>query len=225
MVEPITAGDPDDNPLRWTSKSLAKLTAELQAMGHTVSAKVVSGLLHGLGYRLQSNRKSREGSSHPDRDAQFIYLNDQVCEDQTQGQPVISVDTKKKELVGDFKNPGREWRPQGEPERVKVHDFIVPAQGKAHYPPGTSKWNKIEHRLFSHIAMNWRGKPLVSLATIVSLIGGTTTEAGLRVRSEIDKRTYPKGVTVKDEQLARVPLWRHDFHGDWNYTIRPTAAT
>ena len=278
LIEPITAGTPDDYPLRWTSKSLAKLTAELQAMGHTVSAKVVSGLLHELGYTLQANRKSREGSSHPDRDAQFNYLHDRVCDHHQQGQPVISVDTKKKELVGDFKNPGREWRPQGEPERVKVHDFIVPAQGKAipygvydlsrdegwvsvgvdhdtasfavnairswwkhmgrsvyggathllitadaggsngaktrlwkwelqrfadrtgltitvcHYPPGTSKWNKIEHRLFSHIAMNWRGKPLVSLATIVSLIGATTTAAGLRVRSDIYKRTYPKGV-------------------------------
>lgn len=308
LIEPITAGTPDDYPLRWTSKRLAKLTAELQAMGHTVSAKVVSGLLHELGYTLQANRKSREGSSHPDRDAQFNYLHDRVCDHQAQGQPVISVDTKKKELVGDFKNPGREWRPQGEPERVKVHDFIVPAQGKAipygvydlsrdegwvsvgvdhdtasfavnsirswwkhmgrsvyggathllitadaggsngaktrlwkwelqrfadrtgltitvcHYPPGTSKWNKIEHRLFSHIAMNWRGKPLVSLATIVSLIGATTTAAGLRVRSEIDKRAYPKGVTVKDEQLSRVQLCRHGFHGDWNYTIRPTAA-
>ncbi len=307
LIEPTTAGTPDGYPLRWTSKSLAKLTAELQAMGHTVSAKVVSGLLHELGYTLQANRKSREGSSHPDRDAQFTYLNDQVCDHQAQGQPVISVDTKKKELVGDFKNPGREWRPQGEPERVKVHDFIVPAQGKAipygvydlsrdegwvsvgidhdtssfavnairswwkrmgrsvyggasqllitadaggsngaktrlwkwelqrfadrtgltitvcHYPPGTSKWNKIEHRLFSHIAMNWRGKPLVRLATIVSLIGATTTEAGLRVRSEIDKRSYPKGITVKDEQLSRVRLCRHAFHGDWNYTIRPTA--
>lgn len=307
LVEPVTAGDPDDSPLRWTSKSLAKLTAELQAMGHTVSARVVSALLHDLGYTLQANRKTQEGSAHPDRDAQFTYLNDQVCDHQAQGYPVISVDTKKKELVGDFKKPGREWRPKGEPERVKVHDFIVPAQGKAipygvydlsrdegwvsvgvdhdtasfavdairswwkrmgraayggathllitadaggsngaktrlwkwelqrfadrtgltitvcHYPPGTSKWNKIEHRLFSHIAMNWRGKPLVSLATIVSLIGATTTEAGLRVRSEIDKRSYPKGLTVKDETMSRVNLTRHDFHGDWNYTIRPVT--
>ena len=127
----LGAGDPDDSPLRWTSKSLAKLTVELQAMGHTVSARVVSALLHDLGYTLQANRKTQEGSAHPDRDAQFTYLNDQVCDHQAQGYPVISVDTKKKELVGDFKKPGREWRPKGEPERVKVHDFIVPAQGKA----------------------------------------------------------------------------------------------
>jgi len=308
LVEPTTAGDPDDSPLRWTSKSVRKLTAELQALGHTVSHRIVSVLLRELGYTLQANRKTREGSQHPDRDAQFIYLNEQARQQQAQGQPVISVDTKKKELVGDFKNPGQEWRPKGDPERVKVHDFIVPDQGKAipygvydlrrdegwvsvgvdhdtssfavnairswwkhmgqpvygdashllitadgggsnssrtrlwkwelqqfaddtgltitvcHYPPGTSKWNKIEHRLFSHIAMNWRSKPLVSLATIVSLIGATTTNAGLRVRTEIDKRRYPTGVKVKEEEMSQVNLSRHDFHGDWNYTIRPTNA-
>jgi transposase len=305
LLEPTTAGLPDA-PLRWTSKSTRKLAAELQAMGHTVSHRLVAELLHDLGYTLQANRKTREGSQHPDRDAQFQYLNDQVRRCQLRGDPVISVDTKKKELVGDFKNPGREWRPKGSPERVRVHDFIIPQQGKAipygvydltrdegwvsvgidhdtasfavnairswwqkmgravyggashlliiadsggsngsrtrlwkselqkfanrtgrsitvcHYPPGTSKWNKIEHRLFSHIAMNWRGKALTSLATIVSLIGSTTTETGLRVRSEIDKRPYPKGVAVSDEQMAHVILKRHAFHGDWNYTIHPT---
>jgi len=303
LLESTTAGLPDA-ALRWTSKSVRKLAAELQAMGHTVSHRLVAALLH---YTLQANRKTREGSQHPDRDAQFQYLNDQVRRSQQRGAPVISVDTKKKELVGDFKNPGREWCPKGEPERVRVHDFLVPARGKGipygvydlsrdegwvsvgidhdtasfavnairswwktmgrpvyggtshllitadaggsngprvrlwkselqqfanrtgltitvcHYPPGTSKWNKIEHRLFSHIAMNWRGKPLVSLAAIVSLIGSTTTDTSLRVRSEIDKRPYPKGVTVTDEQMARVNISPHEFHGDWNYTIRPTA--
>jgi len=307
LLEPTTAGLPDA-PLRWTSKSTRKLAAELQAMGHTVSHRLVAALLHDLGYTLQANRKTREGSAHPDRDAQFQYLNDQVRRCQKRGAPVISVDTKKKELVGDFKNPGREWRPKGSPERVRVHDFIIPEQGKAipygvydltrdegwvsvgidhdtasfavnairswwqkmgrsvyggvshlliiadaggsngpktrlwkrelqkfanrtgrsitvcHYPPGTSKWNKIEHRLFSHIAMNWRGKALTSLAMIVSLIGSTTTDTGLRVRSEIDKRPYPKGVAVSDEQMAQVNLKRHAFHGDWNYTIHPTRA-
>ena len=304
LVEPISAGAPDA-PLRWTSKSVRKLTAELQAMGHDVSRRIVTGLLHESGYTLQANRKTREGSQHPDRDAQFGYLSDQVCLHQLQGHPVISVDTKKKELVGNFKNPGKEWRPKGDPEQVGVHDFIVPGQGKAipygvydlsrdegwvsvgidhdtasfsvnairrwwqkmgwpvyhgvprllitadaggsngprtrlwkwelqqfanrtgltitvcHYPPGTSKWNKIEHRLFSHIAMNWRGKPLVSLAAIVNLIGATTSQTGLRVRAEIDKRSYPQGVAVSKDQMAQVNLTPHQFHGDWNYTIRP----
>ena len=319
LLEPITAGEPDDSPLRWTSKSIRKLTAELQAMGHSVSHRIVNELLHQFGYTLQANRKAKEGSQHPDRDAQFLYLNDQVRHHQEQGHPVVSVDTKKKELVGDFKNAGRKkelvgdfknagraWRPKGDPERVKVHDFVIPSKGKAvpygvydlsrdegwvsvgidhdtasfavnairswwkhmgrpayggashllitadaggsngpktrlwkwelqrfadrtgltitvcHYPPGTSKWNRIEHRLFSYIGMNWRGKPLVSLATVVNLIGATTTEAGLRVRSEIDKRSYPKGVAVTDEKMDRVNLSPHEFHGDWNYTIRPT---
>jgi len=308
LVEPITAGDPDDSPLRWAAKSVRKLAAELQAMGHRASHTLVAELLHGLGYTLQANRKSREGTQHPDRDAQFQYLNEQVQAWQKRGEPVISVDTKKKELVGDFKNPGREWRPEGTPERVRVHDFIVPEQGKAipygvydltrdegwvsvgidhdtasfamnairswwqkmgrpvyggvnrllvtadaggsngaktrlwkwelqqfanrtgltitvcHYPPGTSKWNRIEHRLFSHIAMNWRGKALTSLATIVSLIGATTTTKGLRVRSQIDKRSYPKGVTVTADQMDQIRRQRHDFHGDWNYTIHPAKA-
>ena len=307
LLEATTAGMPDA-PLRWTSKSLRKLAAELQAMGHRASHSLVGDLLHELGYTLQAQRKSREGTQHPDRDAQFHYLNEQVQQAQQCGQPAISVDTKKKELVGDFKNPGREWHPKGTPERVRVHDFIIPEQGKAipygvydltrdegwvsvginhdtssfatnairswwqkmgrsayadashllitadgggsngaktrlwkwelqqfakrtglsitvcHYPPGTSKWNKIEHRLFSYIAMNWRGKALTSLAAIVSLIGSTTTTAGLRVRSEIDKRSYPKGVSVSAEKMDQIHLERHDFHGDWNYTIHPTKA-
>ena len=258
-----------------------------------------------MGYRLQANRKTREGTQHEDRDAQFHYLANQVRAAQRRGQPAISVDTKKKELVGDFKNPGRAWRPTGEPEPVRVHDFVVPEQGKAipygvydlhrnegwvsigidhdtarfavrtiarwwavmgrsayprarsllitadaggsnglrvrlwkwelqqfadrtglaitvcHYPPGTSKWNKIEHRLFSYIAMNWRGRPLVSLAAIVSLIGSTRTTTGLRVRSEVDRGAYPRGVTITDAQVATLLLRPHPFHGDWNYTIRP----
>lgn len=304
LVEPTAAGAPD-SPLRWTSKSLRKLAAELQAMGHSVSHRLVGELLHAAGYSLQANRKTREGSSHPDREAQFRYLNDRVRRCQKQRQPVISVDTKKKELVGDFQNPGREWRPKGSPDPVRVHDFLIPEQGKAipygvydlqrnegwvsvginhdtgsfavnairrwwkrmgrpvyrgarsllitadaggsngsrlrlwkwelqkfanrtglsitvcHFPPGTSKWNKIEHRLFSYISMNWRGKPLTSLAAIVSLIASTTTQSGLRVRSEIDRGHYPQGVGVTDEQMAQINLKRHSFHGDWNYTIRP----
>ena len=308
LLEPVTAGAPDDRPLRWTSKSVRTLMGELQAMGHAVSHRIVNELLHELGYTLQANRKTKEGTQHPDRDAQFNYLNEQVRRAQKKGHPVISVDTKKKELVGDFKNSGKEWRPKRDPERVKVHDFVIPTQGKAipygvydlsrnegwvsvgithdtahfavnairswwkhmgrsayggtshllitadaggsngpklrrwkwelqrfadrtgltltvcHYPPGTSKWNRIEHRLFSYIAMNWRGQPLVSLAAVVHLIGTTTTATGLRVRSEIDKRSYPKGVVVTDEQMEHVKLSPHTFHGDWNYTIRPTKA-
>ena len=305
LVEPTASGDPD-SPLRWTSKSVRKLADELTTMGHEVSHKLVADLLHELRYSLQANRKTREGSHHPDRDAQFGYINDMVARFQDKGQPVISVDTKKKELIGDFKNPGREWRPKGSPERVRVHDFLIPEQGKAipygvydltrnqgwvsvgvthdtasfavnairswwkhmgrpsyrdanallitadaggshgprvrlwkwelqrfanrtglsimvcHFPPGTSKWNKIEHRLFSYIAMNWRGKPLTSLATVVSLIGSTTTKRGLRVRSEIDKTAYAKGVKISDRQMANIKLEPHTFHGDWNYTIRST---
>ena len=308
LLEPVTAGAPDDRPLRWTSKSVRTLMGELQAMGHAVSHRLVNELLHELGYTLQANRKTKEGTQHPDRDAQFNYLDKQVRRAQKKGHPVISVDTKKKELVGDFKNSGREWRPKRDPERVKVHDFVIPTQGKAipygvydlsrnegwvsvgiahdtahfavnairswwkhmgrsayggssqllitadaggsngprlrlwkwelqrfadrtgltitvcHYPPGTSKWNRIEHRLFSYIAMNWRGKPLVSLAAVVNLIGTTTTATGLRVRSEIDKRSYLKGVVVTDEQMEHVKLSPHTFHGDWNYTIRPKTA-
>ena len=304
LIEPTAAGDPN-SPLRWTALSVRKLATELQALGHSVSHQVVAELLAAQDYTLQANRKTREGMSHPDRDAQFHYLNAQVCACQDHGQPAISVDTKKKELVGDFKNGGQEWRPKGKPEPVRVHDFVIPEQGKAipygvydlhrnegwvsigidhdtarfavntirrwwkvmgrpvyrqvttllitadaggsnsaqsrlwkwelqqfanrtglaitvcHFPPGTSKWNKIEHRLFSYIAMNWRGKPLVSLATIISLIGATSTEAGLRVRTEVDPGLYPTGVTVTDEQMAALNLERHPFHGEWNYTIRP----
>ncbi|MEK7756386.1 MAG: ISAzo13 family transposase, partial [Planctomycetota bacterium] len=304
LVEPTTSGDPD-SPLRWTSKSVRHVAAELQAMGHDVSHRLVANLLHERGYSLQANRKTREGPQHPDRDAQFRYISDQVRRFQKKHQPAVSVDTKKKELVGDFKNPGREWRPQDRPEAVRVHDFLIPGRGKAipygvydlsrnegwvsvgidhdtasfavqaisrwwkvmgrpahpdatallitadaggsngprvrlwkwelqrfanrtglsmtvcHFPPGTSKWNKIEHRLFSHIAMNWRGKPLVSLVAIVSLIGSTKTDAGLRVRSEIDRGTYPQGVVVTDQQMARIKLVPHSFHGDWNYTVHP----
>ena len=304
LVEPTASGDPD-SPLRWTSKSVRRLATELQAMGHAVSYAVVADLLHAAGYSLQANRKTREGPPHPDRDAQFQYLTAQVRRVQRQHRPAISVDTKKKELVGDFKNAGREWRPKDRPAMVRVHDFLIPAKGKAvpygvydlarnegwvsvgidhdtasfavhairrwwrlmgrsaypdtpallitadaggsngprvrlwkwelqqfanrtglaitvcHFPPGTSKWNTIEHRLFSHIAMNWRGKPLVDLATIVSLIGDTTTAAGLRVRSEIDRGHYPQGVVITDRQMSALQLEPHAFHGDWNYTIRP----
>jgi hypothetical protein len=307
LVEPTTSGAPDA-PLRWTSKSVRKLAAELQAKGHAASHQLVANLLGDLNYSLQANRKTREGPPHPDRDAQFQNISETVRRFQEEGQPTISVDTKKKELVGDFKNAGREWRPQGEPEVVRVHDFVIPAQGKAipygiydlarnegwvsvgidhdtasfavnaiqrwwdlmgkevypeatsllitadgggsngsrvrlwkwelqqlanrtglsitvrHLPPGTSKWNKIEHRLFSHIAMNWRGKPLVSLAAIVSLIGSTKTEKGLRVRSEIDPGEYSTGVVITDAQMASVRLERDAFHGEWNYTIRPNTA-
>ncbi len=307
LVEPAVSGDPESPP-RWTSRSTRKLAAELQAMGHTVSYRRVAGLLREAGYTLQSNRKSKAGQSHPDRDGQFRYIQKTSTAFQKRSQPVISVDCKKKELVGNFKNPGREWRPKGSPEIVKVHDFIVPEDGKAipygvydltrnagwvnvgvdhetasfavrtirrwwrtmgrksypkaksllvtadsggsngarvrlwkkelqkladrtglavtvlHYPPGTSKWNKIEHRLFSYISANWRGRPLTSLATIVSLIAATTTSAGLRVRAEIDKGKYPKGVKVSDEEMARLRIERHAFHGDWNYTLRPRRS-
>lgn len=304
LVEPTASGDPD-SPLRWTSKSVSRLAAELGAMGHSVSHRLVADLLNASGYSLQANRKTRKGPSHPDRDAQFGYINEQVRRHQKKHQPAISVDTKKKELVGDFKNAGREWRPKGDPTPVRVHDFLIPEQGKAipygvydlkrnkgwvsvgidhdtasfavnairrwwnvmgrptyrgadsvlitadaggsndprirlwkwelqrfanrtglsitvcHFPPGTSKWNKIEHRLFSYIAVNWRGKPLFSLAAIVSLIVSTTTESGLRVRSEIDQGRYPKGIVITNEQMATLNLKTHSFHGDWNYTICP----
>ncbi len=310
LVEPTAPGDPE-SPLRWTSKSVRTLSVALEALGHEVSHTVVAELLHQLGYSLQGNAKTREGTQHRDRDAQFRYIAQAVSRCQKRKQPTISVDTKKKELVGDFKNGGRAWRPTGAPDRVRVHDFVMPATGTTggkaipygvydlqrnegwvslgidhdtasfavhairrwwqhmgrpaypkarsllitadaggsngtrlrlwkwalqrfanrtglpitvcHFPPGTSKWNRIEHRLFSHIAMNWRGQPLVNLATIVSLIGSTHSTSGLRVRSEIDRGRYPGGVTVTDAQMAKVRLDRHRFHGDWNYTIRPTT--
>jgi transposase len=303
LVEPTASGHPQ-RPLRWTHKSLRNISAELQALGHSLSPRRVADVLREAGYTLQSNRKAQEGRSHPDRDGQFRYINRCVLGFQRRRQPVISVDCKKKELVGNFKNPGREWRPKGEAERVKVHDFLVPENGKAipygvydltrnagwvgvgidhetatfavrtiqrwwqtmgkpvypkaksllitadgggsngsrvrlwkkeiqeladqtgltitvcHFPPGTSKWNKIEHRLFSYITANWRGRPLTSLVTIVNLIAATRTTTGLRVRAEIDKGKYPKGVEVSEEEMAKVRLLRHRFHGDWNYTIR-----
>ena len=304
LVEPSISGHPE-SPLLWVGKSLRKLAAELQAMGHDIGHVSVRNLLREQGYTLQSNKKSQEGKSHPDRDGQFRYIQKTVEDFQKRRQPVISVDCKKKELVGNFKNPGREWRPKGSPERVKVHDFMVKELGKAipygvydptqnagwvsvgvdhetsafavrsikrwwqvmgekrypkaksllitadsggsngsrvrlwkkelqefsdktgftitvlHYPPGTSKWNKIEHRLFSYISMNWRGTPLTSLAAIVSLIAATTTRTGLRVRAEIDKGRYPKGVKVSEAEMLTLNLQRHDTYGDWNYTIRP----
>jgi hypothetical protein len=306
LVEPTTSGAPD-SPLRWTAKSTRTLARTLQGMGHRISHQLVRELLSAAGYSLQANRKTREGPPHPDRDAQFRHITAQVRQFQAAGQPVISVDTKKKELVGDFKNAGRTWRPTGQPETVRVHDFLIPAQGKAvpygvydltrnagwvsvgidhdtasfavrtigrwwqkmgrpryrrarsllitadaggsngarlrlwkwelqqlanrtgltitisHFPPGTSKWNTIEHRLFSYISRNWRGQPLVSLAVIVNLIGATRTVTGLRVRCELDRGTYPKGRTISDAQLAALRLTPHRFHGDWNYTIHPVG--
>jgi transposase len=309
LVEPTAPGDPD-SPLRWTCLSTRTLAVALEALGHHVSHVTVADLLHDLGYSLQGNVKTREGRQHPDRDAQFRYIARQVRAAQRRGQPAISVDTKKKELVGPFKNGGRAWRPAQTPHRVRVHDFVIPgaAGGKAipygvydlhrdegwvsvgidhdtatfavrsirrwwqhmgrpgyrtattllitadaggsngarlrlwkwelqqlanrtglaitvcHFPPGTSKWNQIEHRLFSHIAMNWRGTPLVDLATIVSLIGQTRSRAGLHVRAELDRGRYPAGVTVSDAHMATIRLTRHRFHGEWNYTIHPVTS-
>lgn len=307
MIEPVTRGDPMQ-PLLWTTRSLRNLVKELAKKGHEVCPTVVGGLLRGLGYRLQANSKTREGSKHIDRDAQFQYINTQAKAFLAANEPVISVDTKKKELVGNFKNNGREWRPKGTPELVNVHDFIDPKLSRAvpygvydinnnvgwvsvgtdhdtasfavnairrwwrtmgkkrypkakrlmitadgggsngyrvrlwkvelqkladelklpitvsHFPPGTSKWNKVEHRLFAFITINWRGKPLRSYRTIVELIGATTTDAGLKVRAELDENKYPKGIKVSDPQMAAVNLARHSFHGDWNYTIVPRQA-
>ena len=307
LVEPVTRGDPE-SPLRWTCKSLRKLAEELQRMGHQASHQLVGRMLHELGYSLQANSKTLEGSSHPDRNAQFEYLNRKVKRQLQQHQPVISVDTKKKELVGDFKNNGRELRPQGDPEKVRVHDFVIPELGRAnpygiydiahntgwvsvgvdhdtaafavesirrwwtsmgqavypqatrllitadsggsngsrvrlwkvelqkladqtglriavsHLPPGTSKWNKIEHRLFSFISQNWRGKPLISHEVIVNLIAGTRTEAGLTVHSELDTASYPAGVKVSNREVAAIDLRRDKFHGDWNYTLCPRRS-
>ena len=306
LVEPTTRGDPMA-PLLWTAKSLRHLAAGLGDLGHRVCHNVVADLLRAMGYSLQANRKTLEGTSHPDRDAQFGYLNAQVTEALAAGEPAISVDTKKKELVGDFKNGGREYRPKGQPEPVRVHDFLIPELGRAapygvydiadnagwvslgidhdtasfavnairrwwqamgrarypqatrlvvtadcggsngarvrlwkrelqalanelgiaitvcHLPPGTSKWNKIEHRLFSFITQNWRGRPLVSYQTIVQLIAATTTDAGLKVQCEIDPNTYPAGVRVTDAEMDAIIIQRHEFHGDWNYTISPQS--
>lgn len=304
LVDPTTRGDPM-SPLRWTCKSTRNLAEELKAQGHAVSHQTVAVLLRFLGYSLQGNRKVREGASHPDRNAQFEYINAQVVSFQRRGQPVVSVDTKKKENVGDFKNPGEEWGRQGQPEEVRAKDFMDKGLGKAipygvydltcdngwvrvgidhdtaafavetvrrwwsemgklaypgakellitadgggsngtrnrrwkvmlqdlseetglrisvcHFPPGTSKWNKIEHRMFCHITRNWRGHPLTSRAVVVNLIGSARTKKGLTIQAQLDEGVYPLGVKVTDEELAEVRLTRHDFHGEWNYTISP----
>ncbi len=304
LVEPASRGDPE-SPLRWTCKSIRRLADELTRQNHPVGAVTVAKLLWQAGYSLQANRKTREGASHPDRNAQFEYINNSVRRFLGRGEPAISVDTKKKELVGDFKNAGREWRPQGTPEEVRVHDFLIKTLGKAipygvydmlndqgwvnvgidhdtaqfaansirrwwnemgqqrfprakellitadgggsnshrsrlwkvslqdladdlglklfvcHFPPGTSKWNKIEHRLFSFITQNWRGRPLTSHQTIVNLIASTTTRTGLTVRAALDTNHYEIKIKVSNEQLARLRLKRQEFHGDWNYTISP----
>jgi hypothetical protein len=305
LVEPLTRGDPE-SPLRWTCKSTTHLAEELSRLGHPVSPRTVGRLLNADGYSLQSNRKTQEGESHPDRNAQFEFINLAVKQFQQRGQPVISVDTKKKELVGPFKNGGREWQPKGEPEQVRVHDFLDKELGKAipygvfdlsenqgwvsvgidhdtaqfaaqairrwwkkmgarryrnarellitadgggsnasrsrlwkvalqnlarqleipiqvcHFPPGTSKWNKIEHRMFSHITQNWRGRPLVSHEVIIQLIANTTTKTGLKIYAELDSGFYPIGIKVSDAELAALNLKRADFHGDWNYSLLPT---
>ena len=307
LVEPARRGDPESS-LCWTTLSTRKLAAELTEAGHRVGADTVATLLREHGFSLQANAKTIEGNQHPDRDAQFGYLADQVAQHQDAGQPAVSVDTKKKELVGQFKNGGREWRPTGDPEKVKVHDFRDPELGKAnpyiydlaadngwvsvgtdhdtaafavetirrwwrtvgvtaypdakkllitadgggsngyrtrlwktelaalaaqtglvitvcHLPPGTSKWNKIEHRLFSHISMNWRGRPLTSHQTIVDLIGSTTSRTGLTVHAELDTDTYPTGIKIPDKQIKGLAetgaLRRHEWHPEWNYTLTP----
>ena len=308
LVEPDARGDPM-SPLRWTCKSLSHLTQALVAMGHRVGRTLVGELLHQRKFSLQANRKTREGEDHQDRNAQFNHLNESVRAALAAGEPVISVDTKKKELVGDFKNAGRAWRPQGEPEDVRVHDFLIKELGRAvpygiydlasnagwvsvgtscatsafavqtirrwwqdvgrvrypkatwltitadggggngsrvrlwkrelqrlaeelgidivvhHLPPGTSKWNKIEHRLFSFISMNWKARPLVSYRVIVDLIGATTNKTGLTVRCELDNNAYPKGTVVSDQEMAGLNITRDAFHGEWNYTIHPSAQS
>ena len=305
LVEPTARGDPQ-SPLRWTCKSLRHLARALRKQGFQISHQTVADLLHEADYSLQANRKTLEGNNHPDRDAQFNYINQKVKAFQRRGQPVISIDTKKKELIGNFRNGGREWRPHGKPIPVKVHDFKDQELGKgipygvfdmthneawvsvgidhdtaefaaatilqwwrrmgvkrfphateilitadsggsnsarsrlwkialqtladgtglkvtvAHFPPGTSKWNKIEHRLFCHITQNWRGRPLASHEIMVKLIGSTTTRTGLRVKAALDRRCYPDGKKVSDDELAQVKLHRAKFHGDWNYSIKPS---
>jgi hypothetical protein len=304
LVCPDERGDPM-SPLRWTCKSLRRLAGELCERGHKIGRTAVGELLRGEKFSLQANSKTREGDGHPDRDAQFAHINADVTRALNDHEPVISVDTKKKELVGDFKNAGREWRPQGDPEEVQVHDFMDKTLGRAvpygiydlaanagwvsvginhdtaefavntirtwwhsvgaqrypgarrltitadgggsngsrlrlwkrevqtlanelgieisvhHFPPGTSKWNKIEHRLFSFITMNWRAKPLVSYRVIIDLISATTTETGLTVRCQLDQNIYPKGIAVSNEEMAAINIERAEFHGEWNYVIRP----
>ena len=308
LVDPDSRGDPM-TPLRWTSKSLRTLAGQLRREGHQVSASLVQRLLHEAGYRLQANAKTLEGAQHPDRDAQFRRIHDTASAFQAAGQPVVSVDCKKKELVGQFKNSGQTWRPAGDPEQVNVHDFMDKELGKAipygiydvgantgwvsvgvdhetaafavntlrswwntvggsaypdatrllvtadsggangnrrrtwktelaalaaetgldiqvcHLPPGTSKWNKIEHRLFSQITMNWRGQPLTSHETILNLIGSTTTTTGLSVTAQLDTGSYPTGIKISDRQMRQLPITRDSWHGEWNYTIHPTSDT
>ncbi len=307
LIEDAIRGDPEA-PLRWVSRSQRNIAEALRRQGFEVSQKLVGRLLRALEYSCQANRKTREGSSHPDRNAQFAYINATVRTAITAGEPAISVDTKKKELVGDFRNPGRELRPKGDPEPVRVHDFKIPELGKvapygvydiaanqgwvnvgidadtaafavesirrwwerlgrarypeagrlvitadcggsngarvrlwkrelqrfanetglavtvAHLPPGTSKWNRIEHRLFAYISQNWRGKPLVSHQVIIQLIGATTTNTGLTVTCDIDADSYPKGIKVSDAEMDAINIERHTFHGDWNYTIKPVPT-
>ena len=302
LVDPVTRGHPE-SPLRWTCKSTRRLAEELTHQGHRVSDRTVARLLYDAGYSLQANRKTREGKNHPDRNAQFEHINEAVRRVQKRGLPVVSIDTKKKENVGDFKNPGQEWRPEDDPQKVRVHDFKDKDLGKAiphgvydmtnnqgwvsvginhdtahfaahsirqwwermgqqrfprarelmitadgggsnnyrsrlwkvalqnlandldfklrvcHFPPGTSKWNKIEHRLFSYITSNWRGQPLVNLQTIVNLIASTTTKTGLVVQAAVDTNTYETGIKVSDEEMAKLRISPCEFHGEWNYTI------
>jgi hypothetical protein len=305
LVDPATRGDPM-SALRWTAKSTRTLAQELRRQGHQVSHPTVALLLHYLGYNLQANRKTREITSHPDRNAQFEFINARVLAFQKRDQPVVSVDTKKKEWIGDFKNGGVEWQPQGEPEQVRAKDFpdkrlgkgipygvydltcdegwvsvgidhdtaafatetirrwwegmgkgtypratelLITADGGGsngsrsrlwkvclqrladalglrlsvcHLPPGTSKWNKIEHRLFCHITRNWRGRPLTSRAVVVNLIGNTKTDTGLAIQAALDEKEYPTGIKVTDEELSEVRIKRNEFHGEWNYTIMPS---
>ena len=308
LVDPVTRGDPE-SPLRWTCKSTRQLAAALEQQGHVVGRQKIADLLADLGYSLQANRKTKEGSAdHQDRDRQFHHINEQAMDFQRRQEPVISVDTKKKELVGEFKNGGQEWQPQGTPVEVNGHDFPDPALGKAnpygvydqnanvgwvsvgtdhdtaefavesirrwwnkmgksrypnatelmitadgggsngyrvrlwkialqrfanetglrlsvcHFPPGTSKWNKIEHRMFSYISMNWRGKPLISHEVIVNLIGSTTTRSGLMITAELDTNLYEKGLRISDAELAAVNLKKAAFHGEWNYSIEQNCS-
>ena len=304
LVEATTRGDPQ-SPLRWTSKSTRNLAEELQSQGHAVGYRTVAALLHDRDYSLQANRKTREGAAHPDRDAQFEHINQQVRAFQRAGQPVVSVDTKKREMVGDFKNPGQQWRPAGNPEKVRAKDFPDKQRGKVtpagvydltynegwvsvgidhntspfvtetirrwwremgaplypnaerllitvdaggsngyrcrlwkvtlqqlantlglritvcHFPPGTSKWNKIEHRMFCHITKNWRGQPLRSRAVVVNLIGNTKSKTGLHIEADLDSNAYDTGIEVTDKELAAIQMEKDEFHGEWNYTISP----
>jgi hypothetical protein len=306
LVEPMSRGDPM-SPLRWTCKSTYHLANELKRQGHEVSQRTVCDLLSQMSYSLQSTRKTREGGRHEDRDAQFAHIAKMVADYQAAGEPVISVDTKKKELIGDFKNAGREWHPQGTPEEVRVYDFIDPELGKVapygvydltantgwvnvgidhdtaefavesirrwwremgqavyqrpgrllitadcggsngyrvrlwrrelqtladelqlqiqvcHFPPGTSKWNKIEHRMFCHITANWRGRTLVSRQVVVNLIGSTTTHEGLRINAALDEKIYMPGIKISDEELAMLAIERDEFHGEWNYRLMPRS--